>query len=81
MVEEEPNDNLQPKWMKKQSLKQERKELIKQQIFNDYYKIMTYKIHKNEKESTDKNEWQNGRKTWSIMQNIAITINPSKESP
>lgn len=79
MVEEEPNDTIEPKWGKKQSGRQERKELMKQQIFNDYYKIMAYKIHNVEKDDEERNyEQQKGRKKWSIMQNIALTINPSK---
>lgn len=87
-IEEEPILEMpDPKSIKKQPSKVDRRELLKeeqnklkQQIFNDYNQVMTYKIHKESIES-EKLEPESKiiRKNLSIIQNLAITIDPSRD--
>ena len=87
MQEESIPEPIQLKSFKKQSIRPGIKEQIKedqtklkQQIFDNYNKVMTYKIHQ-EYPDPEKFEIEVPvkKKKLSIMQNIALTIIPSKE--
>ncbi len=87
MQEESIPEPLQHKSFKKQSIKPGIKEQmkedqtkLKQQIFDNYNQVMTYKIHQ-DNPVTEKMDIQAPvkKKKLSIMQNIALTIIPSKE--